>query len=196
MTNKLLIGLVILMLGACKPKQLSPEQYMGWVNDKDNGLVKTETIGKVKYTVVYRPNDYQLAKSLIDQDSFALKSSKARNHAFIIKMEPADGKTQVLTIDATEREEPFQRINYYLSEAQQYISLVEGNDTLAPNNYIYERYYNVSPSQNLVLGFSQNKGLGSQDLQLVVEDKIFKTGKIYFRFDASTLKDIPKLITQ
>jgi hypothetical protein len=192
-----LTAVLLTAMPGCQPQRLGPQQYMQWVSDIGNGLVKHETVGKVTYTVAYRPGDYQLAKAIADGDSFAMnKNKQTRNHCFIIRMDPVDGKTQVLTIDATEKQEPFMRINYYLSEMQQDIQLAEGQDTLSPDSYIYERYYNVSPSQNLVTGFIQNTPLGDKDLVLQIEDKALHTGKIYFHFDASTLKNIPQLTTQ
>ncbi len=169
---------------------------MAWVNDANNGLIKTETFGKVKYTIAYRPSDYNKAKALLENDSLSLKNSQIVHHSFIIKMEPVDGKTQVLTIDAAEKQEPFQRINYYLSEAQQYLQLIEGKDTLPTSNYIYERYYNLSPTQNMVVGFDQKHPLGSNELTFILEDKIFSTGKIAYNFSSTTLQNIPILKTE
>lgn len=191
--NSIFLTILLVLMG-CETKELEPEQYIRWVDDKENGLIKEESIGKIKYTVSYRPSDYQKAKYLLDNDTFGLKHSETKNHAFIVKMEPIDGKTQILTINAREKEEPFQRINYYLSEAQNYISLLEGADTVNVSNYIYERFYNVSPAQNLVMGFQQNQNLGESDLSFIMEDKIFNTGKIIFNFSKTDLKNIPKLI--
>lgn len=184
------------LLVGCGRQTLQSEDYIKWIEDSKNGLVKTETYGKVKYTVAYRPADYNKAKSLLNNDSFQITNSNKKNHSFIIKMEPVDGKTQVLVIDAIEKQEPFQRINYYLSEAQNHIKLIEGNDTLPSTNYIYERYYNLSPSQNMVIGFEQKQALGSNDLVFILEDKIFNTGKIAFNFNQKTLKNIPILKTK
>ena len=195
-TGLYLLTGVVTFLCSCQTAVLEPEAYMRWVNDKSNGLIKEQTVGKVKYTVAYRPGNYQLATSIIDNDSFAMKKNTGKNHCFIIRMEPADGKTQVLTIDAQEKQEPFERINYYLSEAQNDIRLVEGADTLKPASYIYERYYNLSPAQSMVVGFSQKGSLGDKDLQFAIEDRVFSTGKIYFHFDADKLKNIPSLKTK
>jgi hypothetical protein len=195
--NKLSISILsIILLSACGKKTLSPQAYMAWINDTNNGLIKSETFGKVKYTIAYRPSDYNKAKALIENDSLSLKNSQIMHHSFILKMEPVDGTTQVLTIDAAEKQEPFQRINYYLSEAQQYFQLIEGKDTLPSNNYIYERYYNLSPTQNMVVGFDQKHPLGSNELTFILEDKIFNTGKIAYNFSSTTLQNIPILKTE
>lgn len=189
-----IIFLIAIILCGCKSKNLTPEQYINWIHDVDNGLIKEETIGKVKYTIQYRPSDYQKAKSILSNDSFGLKHSKNSNHSFVIKMEPVDGKTQILTIDARDKDEPFQRINYYMSEAPQFMKLLEGNDTLNVESYIYERYYNASPAQNLVIGFHQIDKLGVNDLTFVLDDKVLNSGKIFFTFRKSILKNIPQLI--
>lgn len=191
----LLFLLFFIILNGCKHDKLAPAQYLGWVDDPDNGLVKTEIVGKVKYTVAYRPWSYLLARNLQSQDSFALKSAQVKNHCFIVKMEPVDGKTPVLTIDAMNKSEPFMRINYYLSEAPRDIKLLEGTDTLYNQSYVYERFYNISPAQTLVVGFAQNGKLGDQDLDFIMEDRALNTGKMTFHFDKTTLKNIPELIT-
>jgi hypothetical protein len=191
--NKVYIFILLILCG-CGSKELTPEEYVKWIDNKSNGMIKQETIGKVKYTVVYRPSDYQKAKAYISDDTFGLKHSKSDNHSFIVRMEPVDGKTQVLTIDASDKEEPFQRINYYLSEAPKHMQLLEGNDTMGVESYLFERYYNVSPAQNLVAGFHRGADLGESDLSFILEDKVLNTGKIYFNFSKSALKNIPKLI--
>lgn len=191
----MLFPLLSVIVCGCKQEKLSPGKFMQWVDDYDHGLVKQEIVGKVKYTVAYRPWSYQLARRLASGDSFALKSSEARNHCFIVKMEPVDGRTPVLTIDAAQKEEPFMRINYYLEQAQQDIQLLEGADTLKVQSYIYERLYNVSPAQTLVIGFSQHDSLGSKDIDFIMEDKALSTGKMTFHFSKEILKHIPQLIT-
>ena len=191
----ILFLLLFISLHGCKQERLEPGQFMQWVDNYDHGLVKTEIVGKVKYTVAYRPWNYQLARSLASGDSFALESGQAKNHCFIVKMEPVDGKTPVLTIDAKQKEEPFMRISYYLDQAQRDMQLLEGSDTLKVQSYIYERLYNVSPNQTLVVGFSQQDSLGSKDIDFIMEDRALSTGKMTFHFSRETLKHIPQLIT-
>ncbi len=190
--RNLLYSACLLVLG-CKQPNLSPEMYIRWINNVSNGLVKEEIVGNVKYTVAYRPADYQLATGLLGNDSSLVAASKDDNFSFVIKMEPTDGKTQVLTINALNQQEPFERISYYLSDMQNDIQLIEGKDTLYADNFIYERYYNLSPAQNFLVGFTHKQLKEGNDLILVINDRALNTGRIHFRFDADILKKIPQL---
>ena len=190
--NRILF-MLIMLLTACGKSTLAPEAYVNWIDDKNNGCIKSETIGKIKYTVIYRPSDYSIAKGYLNKRENYKTIVPGQHHSFVVKMEPLDGKTPVLTIDAKAKEEPFERINYYLNEAQYYIEMTEGKDTMPVNNYIYERYYNLSPDQSLVLGFDQKYKLGEKEITLIIEDKIFNTGKVAFNFSESTLNKIPQL---
>lgn len=187
---------ICIFIVSCSKKELTPSQFLLWLADKDNGLVKEEVVEGVRYIVSYKPSEYEIAKSIVDRDSNIKRKSGVNHHSFVIRMEPEDGKTQVLTINTRNKEEPYQRINYYLSQAQHDIKLIEGNDTMHAVACIYERYYNISPVQNLVIGFSGKNKPHDNDLILQVEDRAIGTGILRFRFRKEILNNIPNLLYQ
>src|SRR5690606_10226785 len=127
-------------------------------------------------------------------DTLVNRNHSDRNHSFVVLMEPVDGHTQFLTIGAQHKAEPFERINYYLNEISQDIRLVSGIDTLYPLNVVYERYYNVSPSQRLVLAFEADSIVMNTGMKLIIEDRAISTGKLAFNYSTKLLKSIPNLI--
>lgn len=194
MVNKICIYMItITLVFSCTEKSLRPNEYIKWIDNKENGLIQEEEYRNVRYIVSYKPTEYNLAKAILNQDSLLLKN-QINNHTFIVKMEPIDGKTPVLLLEAQTKEEPFQRINYYFTEAPNYIKLIDGIDTISNNSYIYERLYNLTPNQSFVIGFEQKHQIGNQDIVLSLEDKVFNTGIINFRFKERVLKNLPKLI--
>ncbi len=185
---------ILLLVNACKPKSLEPSDLISWVQNRDNGLVKEEVIGEAKYTVMYMPPQYLLAKSLLNLDSFAINSNSDCNHCFVIKMEPVDGKSQFLTLGAMGKSEPYERINYYMNDIAQDINILVGNDTVCMDNLVLERYYNVSPSQNLVVAFrTPGADMQGKGVRLSINDRSIHTGQMNFEFSSSLMKDIPKL---
>jgi hypothetical protein len=187
----------LLPIIACKTESLEPSALINWVHNRDNGLIKEEVIGEAKYTVMYIPPQYLLAKSLINNDSFAIKLNSESNHCFVIKMEPLDGNSQFLTLGAMERSEPYERINYYMNDIAQDISILVGNDTVNIDNLVLERYYNVSPAQNLVVAFRTDRtDLKGKDIRLTLNDRAIHTGLMNFEFSSSLIKGIPNLNTK
>lgn len=189
----LVFVLAMAILSACSKKELNPTEYMNWVRENSNVLSKVVEVGDVKYTAILRTPEYNIAKSYIEKDTMLRNNTQKGTIAIVLKMEPLDGKTQVLTIGANRKEEPFERINYYMNGVAEDIQLFEGNDTLRIASFLYERYYNLSPSQNLVSGFICKKQLGETDLVYEIDDQALKYGKIRFEFEKSLLGDLPKL---
>lgn len=185
---------VLLLINACKTESMEPRALIDWVHNRDNGLIKEELIGEAKYTVMYMPPQYLLAKSLINKDSFSINYNSDCNHCFVIKMEPVDGNSQFLTLGAKEKNEPYERINYYMNDIAKDIKILVGNDTVNIDNIVLERYYNVSPAQNLVLAFRYNQTeMKDKNIRLTLNDRAIQTGRMNFEYSSSRINDIPKL---
>ena len=106
-------------------------------------------------------------------------------------MEPSDNQTQFLTLGAIDKSEPFGRINYYLNGIQNDIKVLNGEDTLAVENLVYERLYNVSPAQLILFGFDV-KNI-AKPIKIIIDDRAIGTGKMQFEFNEKTLQSIPQI---
>lgn len=183
-----ILFLVIIAISSCNKIGLSKKDYLSWINNPDNGLIKREVISDAIYTLALRPNDYlKIYSDSMDQMNQDVKG----NISFVLKMSPNDGRTQFLNIGNISDQEYYRRINYYLNEFQNDIKLINGSDTFSPLNIIYERYYNISPSQSLVFGFESIDI--EKEIKLIINDRAINTGDINFIYKEGILDEIPKL---
>ena len=53
--NFLLIALFLINLYGCNSDSTIPSDYVEWVKDETNGLLKTKNIGEVNLKVQYKP---------------------------------------------------------------------------------------------------------------------------------------------
>lgn len=189
--NRFLIVLFGMLIIGCTKSNLSPKEMIKWIENKENGLIKEETIDGAKYTVSLHPSQYMKARAIIENDSFMLANCNDQNCSVVVKMEPTDKHTQFLTLGATNKQEPFGRINYYLNGIQNDIKVVNGEDTLKVENLVYERLYNVSPSQLILFGFKA-KDI-NQPIKVIIEDRAINTGKMQFEYSSKILSSIPKI---
>lgn len=189
--NRFSIVLFFMLIIGCAKSNLSPKEMIKWIENKENGLIKEETIDGAKYTVSLHPSQYMKARAIIENDSFMLANCNDQNCSVVVKMEPTDKHTQFLTLGAINNQEPFGRINYYLNGIQNDIKVLNGADTLKVENLIYERLYNVSPAQLILFGFKA-KDI-NQSIKVIIEDRAINSGKMQFEYSSKILSSIPNI---
>ena len=54
---KNILSLMILIL-LCSCSGVSPAEYVKWVEDEENGLRKTKTVGEYEFNIQYCPSSY------------------------------------------------------------------------------------------------------------------------------------------
>ena len=87
--------------------------------------------------------------------------------------------------------EYFERLDYFVTYANQDIFMVQGQDTLLPKLYHFERNYGLAPKNTLLLGFDQ--GEKEQDRTVYIDDQILGVGRVKFLFKNTDIKSTPTL---
>ncbi len=86
-----LLLIIVLVFGqACNHGRISNlNDYYRWLNDKDNGMTKSEIVGSIKYTVKFLPSDFLALKDSINHvGSFEeLSRSYRTGKYFLLTME-------------------------------------------------------------------------------------------------------------
>ena len=59
------IGFITLLV-SCSPKVVSEQQMYAYLDDQENGLKKSQTVGGVQIEVTYRPTDLLVRQELFD----------------------------------------------------------------------------------------------------------------------------------
>ncbi len=180
---------VILLLASCSGKELGPDEYTRWVENKNNGCISEKSIGGMQFTAMHKPLEYVVLKecggnmSLFD----SLKGDFEGMEYYTIKMRAESQNKDVLLHNIGSEQEYYERINYYTTNAQHDVYLVEAGDTIYCELYHYERSYGVSPYNSMLLGFKTRPGNRDKPAKLCFNETVFNTGLLLFNFDKNNL---------
>jgi len=195
-----IIYILVLCTGISCKKNMKTPDYVRYINNKNNGLIKTTQTDGWEYDVQYRPGDYIILmenKGVPDDSVLNKREAELKGTAwFNIVIKRIDNQVTPLRYDISSLDEYDTRLNYFLNEAAKDIKLVNGKDTLLPKSYLFENNYNLTPQETMIVGFYLPAGdnYPIKDMQLSYIDKVFKNGIIRAQFSKTVLNHIPNLI--
>ena len=188
-------------MSAGSRKEMGIQEYVKWVENKDNGLKSQRTIDHFLYTVQYQPSQYMVMKDVRDatisqneMDEKAKEYDPYQFYAFTIK--DTTGTDELLKLDIRSSEEYYARIDYFSNGMQRNVFLIDDKDTLPCVMFHFERSFGLAPECRFMLGFNKSKKnkYENSDKVLVYEDNVFGTGIIKIRIDGDQLKKLPLLV--
>jgi len=199
MKNKIsitLVGLLTLLTISCGKEELRPSDLIRWVENEENGLVQRQNFQEYFFEAKYKPLDYVVSiegrtDDLSESKYTDIKSELEGLQYVDLNIGPLSKSGNALSGDLKSEEEYFERLDYFVTYAQQDIFLVQGKDTLLPKLYHFERNYGLAPKNTLLLGF-QN-GSTEADRYLYIDDQILGVGRVKFLFENSRIKSTPTL---
>jgi hypothetical protein len=159
---------------------LTPEAFLDWINNPNNGLVKERSIDYFKLQVKYRPNQYIKRIQSVDTTTTTDVTEEDRStQHFELKILPNDVfKKQWLQWNKDNM--------YYLSfRLAQDIRLISDGDTLEPSYYHVERAYNLEDGKKVLLGFENLKP--NADRVLTIDSEVIPIGKVNFLFEGNDI---------
>ncbi|MCU0442346.1 MAG: hypothetical protein MUE96_08110 [Bacteroidia bacterium] len=201
MKNKVVSMLFIILAGCglSATKQLDLTEYLKWYNSKDCDLRNTKNIGDYTFISEYRPVDYMVASEMQKNDSYdqstydSLKVDFEGMHYFLLKIKTSDPSKDILNYNLKETNEYFSRLQYFSELAQEDIYLISENDTVQCALYHFERTYNSSPYNNILIGFERNKSNTDSQLKLCFNENALGNGMLYFNYSKDAITNSPKL---
>ena len=191
---------VVLFFENCKKDELSPVEYAAWVENESNGLKVKKNISDYEFTLLYKPLDYvvvremkseELKKKLLDERKKELEGMQY----YTLKIK-SNTSNDLMKTGISSEDEYYQRLEYFMSPAQDDISLIDGRDTLPCLLYHFERNYGLAPFNNIVLGFAKTEDKKEQkDKTLIYDDQVLGTGKIQITIKGNDIEQLPLLKT-
>jgi hypothetical protein len=199
------IAFTLVVLTGCmnhRSDQLSPGQYIQFVEQDDNLLRSTVRSGIWSYTFQYKPGTYIALKEL-DADSInqAVVESRARSleHTIWFNIHFAvDGKGEdPLKYKVSGLQDYNQRLEYFLKRAAGNFQLQYGDKGMMTQaGYYFENNYNVKPEVVLIIGFKIPDASPQESVTLAYADELFNAGILKFNIAKETFLQIPKLSIQ
>lgn len=180
--------------------ELSPFQFREWVNSTSSQLIQRKSIDEYKYELKYLPVEYMITNeeksnklNKVVYDS--LKKEYDGMEYFELKLSVEGFNDEPAKYNSINMSDYQQKI-MYLSFAMQndlYIEL-KGNEKIKCKLFHNERIYGVAPYSKFLFGFSkEDLKKDVNEFKVVFNDQLFKTGKIKFNWEMTTLNNIPKI---
>jgi hypothetical protein len=195
-THYIFISLFLLVI-SCKQKMLLPHEYVQWMSNESNGVKVKKKIGDFEFSLQYKTPEYvilQQYKSDTIKSETVNKEKKELDgmqyYTFQVKSE--DGK-DILQTGISDESEYSSRLEYFLSDAQDDMSLVENGDTIPCTLYHFERNYNLGPLSTIVLGFEKTKTFSSADKTFIYNDQVLGTGPVQLTIQEKDIQQIPPI---
>jgi hypothetical protein len=190
--------LIAVIVVSCSVQNMGPREYMQWVKSEQNGLRISKEISDYKFTLQYKPVEFEALLHLGDKpvakpqfDSLTATIKDVQFFTFCINTPDKKDPARAISLNEADYN---QRLNYLMFEMQNDFYLVDGKDTLPCLFYHYERNFDVSPDNNILLGFERDtlqKEIG--DKTLIYDDKILETGPVILTVKSQDIKSVPTL---
>ena len=196
--NFLYTLLAVLVLVSCD-QQVLPVDLVRYVNHPDHGLTKRKTLGPLKVELQYKPHSYVIANELrsnqIGQQVYRqrLKELDGLQYYNLKISVPKLPGQDITTYRVNDPGEEQQRLYYLSFQMKENIRLIQGQDTLAPVLYHFERSFDLSPHRTFVMAFEEPLSKSPEDRTFILDSPVLGTGPLKLKITAKDLDNIPDI---
>jgi hypothetical protein len=200
--NIIVFGLFFCLIPmmSCSPKkELGLDEYAMWIENTDNGLSIKKEIADFEFRLIYKPIDYVIAyeykKGGLQKDSIVKRKEHLKNYQYYTLKIKSTTDNELMRAGIQSDNEYYERLEYFTSNMQDDMVLVDGKDTLPCVLYHFERNYGVSPYNTMVMAFEDKvkQNEKTNDKLFIYDDKILGTGKIAIKINGTDIDNSPAL---
>ena len=179
-------------------EKMSLKEFMGWCADKNNKLSKEKDIEDMRFKLSYLPPEamafLELRTEKYDLSKFQ-KTSKdfSEMSYFNFRIEVIDGTGELLKYKMQSPSQYDARIKYASFEMQNDLYLVQGQDTLLPGLFQFERIFEVAPYATMMFAFDNKKFDKTSEFTIVYNDRLFEKGFVKFNYKNKQLINLPNI---
>ncbi len=174
------------------------DKFAEFIADKENELTKNKEISDINFQLSYMPKEYLAYLELKNEDYNKEQFDEAVTHYknmsyFNLRLHLVKGQGELLKYNLVSPQQYEARIKYMSFEMQKDVFLVQGNDTLYPGLFHFERIFEVAPYATVMLAFDNEKFKPEQEFTVVYNDKLFNKGYIKYNYKNNQLIDLPNI---
>lgn len=200
----------LLVISGCGKQSVRTEgEYLKWLENEENGVVKTKYVNGLEIKIKYLPAEYLAYQEMSKETS--VTKGKIDSVINLYK----NGMTFLMTIGPDERngktggDVMYRSVTSYSEYAQRVFTMNFDMEPLielhaGANNYksvlsSMENIYSLSPKRNILFVFApldkQDKSLiTSATMDFVYDDQLFDLGTNHFLFNRNAINSVPKII--
>lgn len=197
----------LLLLSSCQKETVtSPQEYFRWMNDEENGLVRTRYVNGLEVKVKYLPPQYLAYQELENLESYtpyqkdSIMDQYKSNLAFVMSIGSDERKEEGIDImyknvrDYREYAERTYNMNF---EMEEFITLSADGKEYSPVLSAMENIYGLDSKRNILFVFAPN---GKSDhtfqeaekLDFIYKDELFDLGTNHFVFKKEAIQSVPE----
>lgn len=197
--NHIVFAVAILLVASCAktPERLPANEILGWMAEKDHGLVSEKKIAEITVAAEYRsPEAMALMRTGPNPDSKEWK--KALEDAgdmqyYMVSYRLNNSGQDIMKYNLHDESEYFARSNYLSFGIDKDVYVICGKDSLPCRLHQFTPHYGLSPKADLVFAFDDPDQSHQFDHTLVIEDQLFGLGILRFNFKSEDIKHTPSI---
>ena len=206
------ILLIASFTASCSNK-IESREFLKWLSEENNGLVKTKKSNGFEIKMKYLPPSYFVSRELIALDlkkesvdkariADSIKKEFSNNIYFLLHI---DNDTSIVRENADVMFRDIYNYGDYTSRIYKYnfdinkdIKLLRNDKVYHPVLSSFENHYGLEGGRNLLLVFAPEKDASEfssvSDLEVTFNDEEMGIGTTHFRFDKSDIENIPEIV--
>jgi hypothetical protein len=198
---RLSILILVLLLFGCQKTIKTPDEFFVWLNNPNNGLLKTKVVDGLEFTLKYLPPEYLALKELrgkySTKEAQVLKERYEKNFSFLLTIKPVDKEEKnIMLRGVSDETEYLERLNNLQFRTKDYLRLKVASKEIPPILSTFENMHGATKHHNIymVFGGENAKELKTiKDWDIVFDDELFGTGIHHFQYESRLLLNLPIL---
>lgn len=180
-------------LTSCTVDTLSPKDFVYWVDNEDNNLIKKQRISNLEYKLQYRPIDYIIAREFRTNTITFENYKKRKNELegmdyFKFTLTSLEPNKTVFDMNTLEKNV----LDYVSFEMAKDFKMKIDNELISCGLYHFEQQNGIYNSIDILLGFPKTKNK-SEEFSISFENNLNNEGIINFYFSSNELNRIPNM---
>jgi hypothetical protein len=197
MDKILIIILSLSICVACAPSEMNPEDMHAYIQDSDNGLLKSEEVNGIQAMLWYRPTDMlvhqEIGEEQVTQRAVdSLRNKYNKHHYFLLSLSKQNKEAlHTAPGSMSEYSELVQTLSFRMNN---YVNLTTNKqDTIPVGDFILDRTYGLSSATSLLFVFAADKTIKSDWIQFNLNEFGLGTGNQRFRFALDDIENTPTI---
>lgn len=179
-------------------ESVSVKEFVDWCADEDHKLTKTKDISEMRYNLSYLPSEamafLELRTKEYDLAGFQkIKEKYSEMTYFNFKIKVINGSGELLKHQLSSPSQYEARVKYMSFQMEKDIYLVQGNDTIPPGLFHFERIFEVAPYATIMFAFDNKKFNKDDGFTIVYHDRLFQKGLVKFNYKNRQLINLPNI---
>lgn len=195
-----ILFVVSLFFWSCNPPIENFSEYMKYLANKENGLVKEKATNGISIKVKYLPIDYLVYKEFSNDNNLNLeeiKKSYQNSLTFMMTIGPGKEKQFDITKVGIANYKAFalriEEMNFWMKD---YVTIKVGDKIMKAELAQMESTYGLGKDRKIVFVFQNKDEDGNtilvDDVTFIYKDEIFFTGTNNFKFNIDDINSLPE----